>query len=468
MQTEPTDIEKGRNARRWLTAIVSVCALGLLTFFVYSTSVDSNSNYPFKYGLDLAGGSQLIYEADTTDVREDEVRELMNVLKDVIERRINIFGVSEPIIQVETSSFVSGEPRQRLVVELPGVTDVDAAVAEIGRTPLLEFKLVNQEALLDEQARQILAGEFDTEVTSGAAGDAYVDTGLTGRYLERAELVFGQGQGGLANEPIVNVQFTDAGATLFEAITTDNVGEFLAIFLDGEIVSVPRINEPIPGGSAVISGNFTATEARDLVQNLNFGALPLPIELVNTQTIDASLGAEILEKGVYAGVVGLGMVMLFMLLWYRLPGLVASFALLGYLVVMLALFKVIPVTLTAAGLAGLILSVGMAVDANVLVFERLKEEFRNGRSSREAAQIGFARAWTSIRDGNVTSMFAAIILFWLGTSMVKGFALVFGVGVLVSMISALLVTRAILLILPDVHKEDGSIVARLFGSGTRN
>lgn len=461
---ESSEKEKGQTARRWLLALTSALTLCALIFFVYTTTVNPNSKYPFKYGLDLAGGSQLIYEADISGVNEEEVTELMNVLKDVIERRINIFGVSEPIIQVETSSFVSGEPRQRLVVELPGVTDISAAVAEIGRTPLLEFKLVNEEALLEEQAIQALEGQFGTGV-EGVAGDAYIDTGLTGRYLEKAELVFGQGQGGLANEPIVSVRFSEEGGQLFEEITTEHVGEFLAIFLDGEVVSVPRINEPIAGGSAVISGNFTATEARDLVQNLNFGALPLPIELVNTQTIGASLGAEILEKGVYAGIVGLGLVMLFMIFWYRLPGVVASVALFGYLTIMLALFKFIPVTLTAAGLAGLILSVGMAVDANVLVFERMKEEFRRGVPSREAARIGFARAWTSIRDGNVTSIFAAAILFWLGTSVVKGFALVFGLGVLVSMLSALVVTRAFLLVLPQAQKDDRSILAKLLGTG---
>lgn len=463
---EQTDIEKekGRNARRWLLAITSLVTLGALAFFVYSTTVNTDTKYPFKYGLDLAGGSQLIYEADTSNINEEEVTDLMNVLKDVIERRINIFGVSEPIIQVETSSFVSGEPRQRLVVELPGVTDISAAVAEIGRTPLLEFKLVNEEALLEVQAIEALEGQFDTEV-EGSAGETYVDTGLTGRYLEQAELVFGQGSSGLANEPIVSIRFTEDGGQLFEEITTEHVGEFLAIFLDGEVVSVPRINEPIAGGSAVISGNFTATEARDLVQNLNFGALPLPIELVNTQTIGASLGAEILDKGLFAGIVGLGLVMLFMMLWYRLPGLVACVALVGYLTIMLALFKFIPVTLTAAGLAGLILSVGMAVDANVLVFERMKEEFRRGVPSREAARIGFARAWTSIRDGNVTSIFAAVILFWLGTSVVKGFALVFGLGVLVSMLSALVVTRAFLLVLPEAQKDDGSLLSKLFGTG---
>ncbi|MBX2866610.1 protein translocase subunit SecD [Candidatus Kaiserbacteria bacterium] len=430
---------------RMVQAVLVILVGGLLGYFVYNTTVNPDSSYPFKLGLDLAGGSHLVYEADVSGTDPEEVPELMNVLKDVIERRINIFGVSEPIIQVETSSVVSGADSHRLVVELPGVTNVSDAVAEIGRTPLLEFKLVEP------------AGE---EV-------AFVDTGLTGRYLERASLQFGQGNGGgLSNEPVVSIDFTADGGQLFESITGAHVGEQLAIFLDGEMMSSPVIREAIAGGSAVISGDFTPTEARDLVQNLNFGALPLPIALVSTQTIDASLGADLLSHGVSAGVIGVALVLAFMLLWYRLPGIVAGVALLFYGALMLSLFKLVPVTLTAAGLAGFILSIGMAVDANVLVFERIKEEFRSGKKSREAAQSGFSRAWSAIRDGNMTSLLSAIILFWFGTSLVKGFALVFGFGVLASMLTALVVTRTLLLVLPDVAKGEG-FVARLFGSGTK-
>jgi len=443
---EDTAVQKKETTplMRGIQAILVLLIGGLLGYFVYSTTVNTESNYPFKLGLDLAGGSHLVYEADVAGVDSEEVPELMNVLKDVIERRVNIFGVSEPIVQVETSSVVSGADSHRLVVELPGVTDVKDAVAEIGRTPLLEFKLV--------------------EVTEEEA--LFIDTGLTGRYLERAVLQFGQGnQGGLSNEPVVSITFTAEGADLFETITASHIGEPLAIFLDGEVMSSPIINEAISGGSAVISGNFTPTEARDLVQNLNFGALPLPIALVSTQTIDASLGANLLSEGVTAGVIGVALVLAFMLLWYRLPGLIAGVALLSYGALMLALFKVVPVTLTAAGLAGFILSIGMAVDANVLVFERIKEEFRSGKDSREAARSGFSRAWSAIRDGNMTSLLSAIILFWFGTSLVKGFALVFGFGVIASMLTALVVTRTLLIILPSTRKEEG-FFARLLDSGT--
>ena len=451
---------------RIIATLVTLMVGAGLAFFVWQNTYD-DGNFPFKLGLDLAGGSHLVYEADVSQIAEEEIDDLMNVLRDVIERRVNIFGVSEPIVQIESGSFVNEDRTERLVVELPGVTDVSEAVAEIGRTPLLEFKLVEQTVDV-EAIEDSLEGGGATPVTAGVSNE-YIDTGLTGRYLESAELQFvGQtGQGGLANEPIVAISFNAEGAELFEEITSNNIGEQLAIFLDGEMVSAPVINEAISGGQAVISGGFTPEEGRSLAQNLNFGALPVPIELASTQTVGSTLGAEVLDKGVVAGAIGLGLVILFMVLWYRLPGLIAGVALLIYVVAMLSLFQIIPVTLTAAGLAGFVLSLGMAVDANVLVFERMKEEFRAGKSSREAARIGFSRAWSAIRDGNITSLLSAVILFWFGTSMVKGFALVFGIGVLVSMLSALLVTRTLLVALPDLTKRERGL-ASLFNSGFKN
>ncbi|MCA9358014.1 protein translocase subunit SecD [Candidatus Kaiserbacteria bacterium] len=470
---------------RWFRALVVVGVMVWLASSVYQNATTEDAAHPFKLGLDLAGGSHLVYEADVTGIDQQDVPDLMNVLRDVIERRVNVFGVSEPIVQIESSSFVTDEPKQRLVVELPGVTDVGEAVAEIGKTPLLEFKLYSEELAQQQAALESLGSLSSSTASSGAVigtvkvngeeidttadteGDEpFIDTGLTGRYLETATLAFaGANSGQLANEPMVQVKFTDEGAALFEQITSEHVGEQLGIFLDGELLSAPRINERISGGTAVISGNFTPDEARALAQNLSFGALPVPIVLQSTQTIGASLGSEVLGHGMEAGMLGLTFVIAFMLLWYRLPGLVAGAALLSYVVLMLALFQLVPVTLTAAGLAGFVLSLGMAVDANVLVFERMKEEFRHGESSRLAAQSGFARAWSAIRDGNITSLLSAIILFWFGTSMVKGFALVFGMGVLVSMFSALVVTRTLLIALPEVRRERGGIMAFLFGSG---
>ncbi len=460
------DRTKDRALVQAFYALVVLVLGGLVAFFVWSNVTNVEAKYPFKLGLDLSGGSHLVYEADVSSINPEEVDELMNVLRDVIERRVNVFGVSEPIIQVEESSFVAAQKTHRLVVELPGITNVSEAVNEIGKTPLLEFKLFDEDAL---------EGEFELATSTAADGsvnltfpEQYIDTGLTGRYLESAQLEFvGQSGGsGLANEPIVAITFNNEGADLFEEITGSHVGEQLAIFLDGTIISSPVINEKISGGTAVISGNFTPEEARGLVENLNFGALPVPISLVSTETVGSTLGSEVLQKGVTAGMIGFGLVMLFMIVWYRLPGLVAVISLAFYAAAMLALFQLVPVVLTAAGLAGFILTIGMAVDANVLVFERMKEEYRNGKDAHESASTGFTRAWGAIRDGNVTSLLSAIILFWFGTSMVKGFALVFGIGVLASMFSALFVTRTLLLALPNAKRDEGRL-GKLYESGLK-
>ncbi|MCA9365319.1 protein translocase subunit SecD [Candidatus Kaiserbacteria bacterium] len=444
---------------RGLIVIVAGC---LLAYFVYSNVTNPEAKHPFKLGLDLAGGSHLVYEADTEGVAPEDVDSLMSVLRDVIERRVNIFGVSEPIVQVEQSSFVAGDDKHhRLVVELPGVTDVKEAAAAIKATPLLEFKLIDESLMADYE-------NATSSATSTEANDPFVDTGLTGRYLDSAALeLSGNSPGQLSNEPLVAIKFNSEGADLFESITRQHTGESLAIFLDGEMVSAPRINETISGGRAVITGNFTLEEAKNLAENLNYGALPLSIELVSTQTVGASLGGGVLNKGIEAGVIGFSFVMLFMVFWYRLPGFVASIALLVYLVSMMSLFMLIPVTLTAAGLAGFILSIGMAVDANVLVFERMKEEYQNGSPSREAARTGFTRAWSAIRDGNITSLLSAIILFWFGTSMVKGFALVFGIGVVMSMLTAIVVTRTLLIALPSVKKSEAGLLAKLYKTGLK-
>ena len=456
---------------------VIVLALGaLIGYFVWHNATAPEAKFPFKLGLDLAGGSHLVYEADVSKIDPAEVPELMSVLRDVIERRINVFGVSEPIIQVEESSFAAEEKSHRLVVELPGVTDVEAAVAEIGRTPLLEFKLMDaQKVIAAEQAENLRKNASGTGAVIGNVSvngesvddmDPYTDTGLTGRFLASAALEFAGGQSGqLANEPLVAITFTDEGGKLFEEITRDNVGQQLAIFLDGEIISAPRINEAISGGKATISGGFTPDEARELAQNLNFGALPVPINLASTQTIDATLGVGVINQSILAGLVGFGIIALFLIAWYRVPGLIASTALLLYILMNLAIFQLIPVTLTAAGLAGFVLSLGMAVDANVLVFERMKEEFRSGKSSRDAATEGFTRAWGAIRDGNVTGLISAVILFWFGTAMIKGFALVLGIGIIISVMSAIVLTRTLLIALPNVKREDAGVWPYLIGTG---
>jgi protein-export membrane protein SecD len=417
---------------------------------------DDTGKYPFALGLDLAGGSTLTYRAETGNLSGADKDDALSSLRDVIERRTNLFGVSEPLVQIEKASALSGTSEDRLIVELPGITDIDEALRVIGETPLLEFKL-------RDAAAPVAAVSESGEATVDAA-PSYIDTGLTGRFVSKATLSFGTGQDGtLTNEPIVLLTFNDEGAKMFEDITRTHVGERLAIFLDGSVISEPVIQEAIAGGTASISGGFTPDEAKLLVRDLNFGALPVPIELIGTGTVGATLGNDALSQGVFAGLVGIGLVILFMILWYRLPGFISGIALLFYVALMLFLIKMIPVVLTASGIAAFILSVGMAVDANVLIFERMREERKRGHSLRESIQIGFSRAWPAIRDANVTSIMAAGVLFWLGTSIVQGFALVFGLGVIISMLSAVVVSRSLTLALSP--KEGGSLSKFLFGTG---
>ncbi|MCF7815472.1 MAG: protein translocase subunit SecD [Candidatus Pacebacteria bacterium] len=454
---------------RVFRAIAVIVCAGILGYFVYASTIDENSSKPFKFGLDLAGGSHLVYEADVSSLEPSEVPELMNVLREVIERRINVFGVSEPVVQIERSSFVAETKQERLIVELPGVANVDEAIKEIGKTPLLEFKLIDKEAVtanasIEKAITDAAADGKEVDQSAFNTKDIYVNTELTGRYLKGAELVFGSGSGaGLSNEPTVSITFNDEGADLFEKITRENVGEQLAIFLDGTMMSSPRINEAIGGGKAIISGNFTPDEARELVRNLNFGALPVPITLESTQTIGSSLGDSALQAGVYAGVVGFIILSCFLILWYRLPGIIAVVALIIYVTIMLALFKLIPVVLTAAGIAGFILSVGLAVDANVLIAERMKEELLSGKRIDAAISEGFGRAWLAIRDSNTAHIIVGIILFWFGTALIKGFALVFSIGVFVSMFSAITVSRTLLLALPVT--AENKLGKFLMGSG---
>jgi protein-export membrane protein SecD len=411
---------------RIVAALVLVAA-ALLGYFDWSTN-HADSPYAVKLGLDLAGGTELVYKADTSNIESDKQGALES-LRDVIDRRVNLFGVAEPLVELEHSSVVSGVDEDRLLVELPGVTDVKAAVDAIGKTPVLEFRL--------------------EDGTTASGTPAYAPTGLTGRYLKNAELQFSGASAALA-QPTIVLHFTDDGAAMFEKLTGDNVGKRLAIYLDGSAISEPVINEAIPGGTAVINGSFTPNEARDLVRNLNFGALPVPIELESSDSVGSTLGGEAYKDGLLAGAVGFALVALFMVLWYRLGGLVAALALAVYAVINIALIKFIPITLTASGIAGFILSIGLAVDANVLIFERIKEELRRGKGTREAAHIGFSRAWPAIRDGHFTMIISAVILFWLGTGLVKGFALVFGLGVVASLFTAVTVTRIFLLaILPE-------------------
>jgi protein-export membrane protein SecD len=414
-----------------------------LGYFVYSTEYAEQSNFKFKYGLDLNGGTHLVYRADTTGVDEQDVSRSMDVLRQTIEKRVNVFGVSEPIVYTETgSSFGDTKDKHRLVVELPGVENINEAIDMIGETPLLEFKLIKADLDQDALLKQIETASSSPEQLQAIIASAYEAPVLTGGNLKRASLVFDP----TSRSPLVSLEFNDEGSKIFEQVTGDNIGREMAIFLDGELISNPVIQQKISGGQAQINGTFTAEEARDLVNNLNFGALPLPVELINTQLIGSTLGQQTLALSAQALVVSILLISLFMILFYRLPGVVASVALILYVLIMLSLFKTIPVVLTASGIAGFILSLGIAVDANVLIFERIREELQSGKLLREAIEQGFVRAWTSIRDGNITSIIAAAILYWFSdVSLIKGFALVFGTGVLVSMLSAVFISKTLLL-----------------------
>jgi protein-export membrane protein SecD len=501
----------------------------------------SSYGLPFRLGLDLLGGAQLTYDADLSQISLAGKNDALAGVKDVIERRVNTLGVSEPVVQTS----MSGD-NPRISVELAGVYDINSAIKIIGETPLLEFKEENPQAqqLTPEQQKQlddmnltvrkqavdvlqqiknggdfsalakqysedpgskdsgglyegVKKGQFVTEFDDVAfnklkVGEVYTDlvkttfgyhiiklegdqgtgdnrtvsvrhillktktstdlgiaqepewinTKLSGKNLKKASVEYDQ----TALVPQVSLEFDIEGAQLFADITTRNVGKPVAIFLDGTAISIPKVNEPILGGQAVIQGNFTQDEAKKLAQRLNAGALPVPIKLVSQTTVGATLGQAAVQKSLFAGFIGLLAVALFMIGFYRLPGLLSVVALVIYTAISLALFKIVHVTMTLAGITGFILSIGMAVDANVLIFERLKEELRTGKDLMKAIDEGFGRAWTSIRDSNFSSLITCAILFWFGSSIIRGFAFTLALGIAVSMFSAIVISRQFLLL----------------------
>ncbi|PJE69470.1 MAG: protein translocase subunit SecD [Candidatus Staskawiczbacteria bacterium CG10_big_fil_rev_8_21_14_0_10_38_10] len=400
---------------------------------------------PFKLGLDLQGGTHLIYDADLTNLTTEDVSSQMQGLRDVIERRVNLFGVQEPVVQVQEAGG-----KQRLIVELAGVKDPAEAIKMIGETPYLEFKeqkgnygeiLNNNQAILESEEPDFSKIEEPFQTTS-----------LTGKYLESAELGFDQ----TTYKPEIQLQFNSDGAKLFEEITARNIGKPIAIFLDGlsiidtdgdeEItfndLYAPIVKEKITGGKAVITGEMNIDKAKEIVRRLNSGALPVKIGTpISQKTVGPILGQISLEESLEAGMYGFLLIVLFMIIFYRIPGLLASLALIIYIALILSLFKLIPVTLTLAGIAGFLLSMGMAVDANILMFSRMKEELKIGKSYLLSIEDGLKRAWPSIRDGNLTTILVGLILFGFGTSFVKGFALTLVVGNLVGMFSAIVITN---------------------------
>lgn len=400
-----------------ITVVFALTALAGV--FVYPSTFDNYYKFAnWKLGLDLVGGSHLVYEVDLSGVNSADRDSVMNGLRDVIEKRVNLFGVSEPQVYISKAGN-----SYRLVAELAGIKDVKSAIEQIGATPFLYFAIPAELKGADEKPLI-----------------AYQHTELNGRYISGAKLDFEPTTGA----PQISLTFNDEGAKIFETVTEQQVGKPLAIFLDNQLIEEPIVQEKISGGRAQITGRFTIKEAKQLVERFNAGALPAPIKLINQQTIGASLGKDSLQKTLWAGIAGTAVVMLFMALYYRGPGLVAALALLIYTLLTLAVFKIFGVAMTLAGIAGFILSIGMAVDANVLVFERRKEELRRGLSKSASMEEGFRRAWPSIRDSNISTIITALTLYYLTTGFVRGFALTLLIGVLMSMFSAITVSRALL------------------------
>lgn len=547
-----------------------VLALAVLTaLFTYPKGPNwIRKEVKLMLGLDLAGGAHLEYEADLSKIESQDREAAVEATRNIIEERVNSLGVGEAVVQTNKT-----KERYRVIVELPGVTDIKQAIQKIGDTPVLEFKeqaepipLTEEEKTsraqfnkeqkqkaenflkelqgasdddfakkarelsedpgsqekggdLDFAAKGMFVPEFDTvifeklkdgetyfETVETMFGyhiirrvesrckntkenkvvpcetkkdmiesdivdevrsrhilfrkhsldpeppqDQWKNTALSGEYLSRAGVQFDNQTG----FPIVSLEFESDGARIFEEITARNIDKQVAIFLDGNLVSAPRVQQKITGGNAVITGTFTVKEAQELAKRLNAGALPVPITIVAQEQVGATLGAKSVEQSFLAGIIGMILVALFMIAFYRLPGVVASFSLLVYTLIIITLFKLIPVVLTLSGIAGFIMSIGMAVDANVLIFERIKEELRAGKTLHAAIDEGFSRAWSSIRDSNVSTLITCFVLIWLGESLIKGFGITLSLGIFTSMFTAIAVSKVLLKLIASRGKNGG-------------
>ncbi len=431
-----------------------------------------NRDFSTRLGLDLVGGLQALLEADvpaTTNINPSD----MNIAQQIVSNRVNALGVSEPVVQQAGS--------RRIVVELPGATDTEKALALIKQTGLLEF--VDMTALTNAEAASLMGKKINTDWTPGGSqpspaitpsatpsstitstlplvtGPTF-HTVMTGADLTNVGVQTNPGGG-----YVVGFELNSEGTQIFKDFTTAHVGQILGIALDKQVISVPGINSPITGGKGVIEGKFTSDEANNLALQLKYGSLPIPLKVITSETVGPTLGQDSLRASLIAGGIGMMVVILFMGLYYRLPGVVADLALLCYALLTYAIFRWIPVTLTLPGIAGFILSVGVAVDANVLIFERLKEELRSGKTLKNSIDLGWKNAWPSIRDSNFSTLITCGILFWFGNtfgaSIVKGFSLTLAIGVLVSMFTAIVVTRTFLHLILD--RIDFTEHARWFG-----
>ncbi len=409
-------------------------------------------------GLDLEGGVQALLEADLpadTPISS----EAMSTARQIVENRVNgLLGVGEATVQQ------AGD--RRILVELPGEQNPEAALNTLKETGLLEFVDMGSTPL---QPGTVIKTDFGlestptlTETNAVTPTERIWHTVMTGSALKNVQVTadeFGQ--------PQVAFELTSDGSKIFAEYTSNNVGKYLAIVLDKRIISAPVINSPITQGQGVIQGQFTSEEANQLAVQLRYGSLPIPLKVVETRTVGPTLGQESLRKSLLAGLIGLSIVVLFMALYYRVPGILADLALITYALISFALFKLMPVTLTLPGIAGFVLSIGMAVDANVLIFERLKEELRTGKTLQNAINLGWNRAWPSIRDSNLSTLITCTILFWFGSafgaSIVKGFAVTLALGVIVSMFTAITATRTYLHIVLDNIIKKGSEKSKWFG-----
>jgi preprotein translocase subunit SecD len=409
------DMPEALRQKYKITSSLDFSLLGIKVRKTFKTSL----------GLDLKGGSHLVFEADTKNTKQEDLQDSLSSARDIIEKRVNFFGVSEPTVQ----TLKSGN-NYRIAVDLPGIEKVDEAITLIGKTAQLTFR---EEKILDDKSASPTA--------------TLVETKLTGTHIKKASVDFNQQDG----KPQVALSFNDEGAKLFGEITQRNVGKPLAIVVDNSLISAPTVQQAILDGNAVITGNFTVDEAKKLAISINSGALPLSIKLVEEKNIGPTLGANEVKKSVYAGGIGLSAVLIFMVLFYGKLGLIASLALIIYGLISYAIFRTIPVVLTLPGVAGFILSIGMAVDSNILIFERIKEELRKGREFDIAFRLGFGRAIDAIKDANITTLLVSFILFnplnWEFLpqfGMVRGFALTLAIGVATSLFTGVVITKRLI------------------------
>lgn len=390
-------------------------------------------DYQLRKGLDIQGGMQVVLEAEMNDIPDEDKLIALESAREVIAKRVDLYGISESSIQTSRAN-----DQNRLIIELPGVSDPTQALELVGRTALLEFKL-QKELTQEEIAEATMSPQIWL--------NSFIETGLTGKQLKKSQAQLDP----QTSKPIISLEMNEEGRELFANITKNNVNEVLAIFVDGMPIMTPVISTPILDGRAVINGEFSVEEAKNLAIQLNAGALPVNIKVLEQKTIGASLGDESIQKSVKAGLIGLALVLFFMILYYGWLGFIASLSLIIYAVLTIALYKILGVVLTLPGIAGLILTIGMAVDANILIFERMKEELRVGHPYARAMELGFGRAWDSIKDANLASIFTALVLInplnfaFLNTSgMVKGFGLTFLIGTLLSLFTGVVVSRLLL------------------------